>query len=217
MKGWQGKLPIALSFLFVTAIVALAARALREWRGPALGLGVALIALYLVWLAVEARVAVREVEQGETRDDRGSLQLYAAGRALTVIAGLGLESWFGPRGEWLPVAAGLAVFVAGVALRLRAIWVLGRFYSHYVREQADHAIVDHGPYRHLRHPAYTGMLLAHVGFVLALFHPLAAACLLLWFLPAVVYRIKVEEELLMRIAGYPEYAAGRKRLVPGLW
>ncbi len=212
-----GKLPLALSVLFVTAIVALSARALSSWQDPARALGVALIALYLAWLAVEARVAAREVSQGEARHDRGSLELYAAGRALTMLAALALPSRFGPAGEWVPVAAGLAVFVLGVGLRLHAIRVLGRFYSHYVREQEGHAIVDTGPYRWVRHPAYTGMLLAHAGVVGALFHPLAAALLVGWFLPAVVYRIRVEEGLLMQIEGYPEYARGRKRLVPGLW
>lgn len=216
-KGFQGKLPILLSVLFVSAIVGLAWRALRDWTGPAFELGSALVVLYLLWLALEGKVAVGETQQGETRDDRGSLHLYAAGRALTVLSALGLESWFGPSGEWRPVAAGLAVFAAGVAFRLHSIRTLGQFYSHYVREQEGHRIIDHGPYRAVRHPAYTGMLLAHVGVVGALFNPVALGFLLLWFVPAVIYRIRVEEELLMRIEGYPEYAEGRKRLVPGVW
>src|SRR5204863_385897 len=114
-------------------------------------------------------------------------------------------------------AAGIGVFLAGVAFRLAAIRELGRFYSHRVRLTDGHKIVDTGPYRLVRHPAYTGMLLAHAGFVMSFFHPVALAILLGVLLPAVVLRIRVEERALMTLDGYAAYGAGRKRLVPLLW
>jgi protein-S-isoprenylcysteine O-methyltransferase Ste14 len=115
------------------------------------------------------------------------------------------------------LAFGLAVFVVAVALRLLAIRELGRFYSHRVRVEGDHRVVDAGPYRFLRHPAYTGMLLAHAGFVLVFFHPVAAAALLLVFVPAVVARIRVEEAALANLDGWTAYSRTRARLLPGVW
>ena len=50
------------------------------------------------------------------------------------------------------------LFAAGVAFRLWAVFTLGRFYSHSVRLRRDHRIVESGPYRFVRHPAYAGMI-----------------------------------------------------------
>ena len=95
---------------------------------------------------------------------------------------------------------------------------LGRFYSHRVRLTAGQSVVETGPYRYIRHPAYTGMLLAHVGFVVLFFHWLSLAALVLVFLPAVVLRVHIEEHALARsMAGYVEFCRGRRRLIPRIW
>lgn len=220
--GLQGALPLILSGSFVLTIVGLAVYQLRQWSGLAFGIGVAQVALYLLWLAVEAKVAVGEVEQEETRRDKGTLEVYAAGRFLTVAAALALPAYPLARHlpaapVWLLPALGLGVYVAGVGFRLWAIRTLGRFYSHRVRQQEEHQVVSTGPYTLLRHPAYTGMLSAHVGFLLVFFNPWAALLLFGLFAPAVCWRIKVEEEMLAGIPGWPEFAATRKRLIPFVW
>jgi protein-S-isoprenylcysteine O-methyltransferase Ste14 len=213
-KNLQGKLPILLSVGFVTLIVALGAEKLASWGGAARVAGAAIVVLYLAWLALEARVATSEIGKERTSLDRGTLEAYALARALTVTLALGLG---GPPATPLRLAAGAALFASGVAFRLHAIRVLGRFYSHRVRVAGDHEVVDHGPYRFIRHPAYTGMLVAHAGFVTAFFHPVAAAALVLLFVPAVIARIRVEETALASLAGYAEYSRSRARLVPGVW
>ncbi|MGE0707734.1 MAG: isoprenylcysteine carboxylmethyltransferase family protein [Planctomycetota bacterium] len=218
----QGRLPILLSAGFVLVILGLAFQQLRGWSGVGLALGAAQVLLYLGWLVVESRVAVGELGQEETQRDRGTLEVYAAGRFCTVAAALALPGYpiaarLGLEPGWLLQAMGLLVFLAGVALRLIAIRTLGRFYSHRVRQQQDHQIVDTGPYRLLRHPAYTGMLLAHLGFVLVFANPWAALLLGAFFAPAVIWRILVEERMLFQLPGYPEFAATRKRLVPWVW
>src|SRR5215207_8969352 len=54
----------------------------------------------------------------------------------------------------LSVLAGLAVVALGLALRAWAVHELGRFFKFTVVVQADHRVVDTGPYRLIRHPSY---------------------------------------------------------------
>jgi len=58
---------------------------------------------------------------------------------------------------------GIALMLAGIVFRQWAIWILGRFFSTRVRIVSDHKIVAEGPFKYLRHPSYTGMLIILLG------------------------------------------------------
>jgi protein-S-isoprenylcysteine O-methyltransferase Ste14 len=211
----QGHVPLLLSFALIASICGSAAYRISVLP-PAWALPLsAVIAAYLAWILLEGRVAAGEVSRNATRIDRGTCELYAFGRAATVLSAI----WAGPVADapGALYAAGLAVFVSGVVFRLVAIRVLGRFYSHRVRLSESHSVVSHGPYRIVRHPAYTGMIAAHAGVTMCFFNWLSVALLLLVLVPAVVLRIHVEERALFALRGYPEYAAGRRRLIPLVW
>jgi protein-S-isoprenylcysteine O-methyltransferase Ste14 len=180
----------------------------------AVALGALLLA-YLGWLAIEWRLAVGEIVKGSTQTDRGTCELYAFGRAATVLSALALPIQWNSVGIWYPI--GCTIFLAGVFLRLSAIHYLGAYYSHRVRLRESHRIVSDGPYRVLRHPAYSGMILAHCGFVVCFFNVTSAAILLIILAPAVILRIRVEERVLFELDGYREYARNRARLIPLLW
>jgi protein-S-isoprenylcysteine O-methyltransferase Ste14 len=68
----------------------------------------------------------------------------------------------------------------------------------------------------VRHPSYTGVLLAFVGFALSLRNWAALFVILLPIFAAFVYRMKVEEEALSRALGssYTDYMRRTRRLVP---
>ena len=219
--GWfprgklQSVLPILLSVGFVGLIVALAGAKLSGMP-PALAAALgAVVLLYLAWLFGEGRVAASEVSRTQTQRDRGTCELYAAARAATVLSALALPTVWREWGVWYPL--GLAIFLGGVALRLTAIRALGRFYSHRVRLAEGQEVVSRGPYRWLRHPAYTGMIVAHLGFVICFFNWVSFAILFVMFLPAVVLRIHVEERALLELPSYGEYARLRRRLIPLVW
>ena len=214
VKGFQERLPILLSVTFVTAIVGLSVNKLRFWTGVSLWIAIALVVSYLLWLVVEAKVAVKELDKGKTSLDRGTLELYAFARAATVLTALGI-----PAGTEVSVRGyvGFGLFLAAVTFRLVAIRELGRFYSHRVRVVGGHKIIDTGPYRFVRHPAYTGMLFAHLGVVLFFFNWVSLGILLVLFVPAVVLRIRIEEQVLMELDGYAEYSRGRPRILPLVW
>jgi protein-S-isoprenylcysteine O-methyltransferase Ste14 len=111
---------------------------------------------------------------------------------------------------------GIAVIISGIALRQWSIAVLGRFFSMYIGIQEGQKVVDRGPYRLVRHPSYTGILLILVGTGLT-FQSLAAVLIvLLIFSLAYGYRIYEEEKVLTLELGdvYVEYSKRTKRLIP---
>ena len=106
--------------------------------------------------------------------------------------------------------------ILGIIVRQWAIAVLGRFFSLTVSVQHEHRIIDRGPYRLVRHPAYTGGYLAVVGLSLALQSWAATVLLAIIFGAAFGYRIRVEEKLLVAELGedYLAYSKRTKRLIP---
>ncbi|MEO6013168.1 MAG: isoprenylcysteine carboxylmethyltransferase family protein [Devosia sp.] len=111
--------------------------------------------------------------------------------------------------EWLLVAVALV----GFALTWWARIHLGTLWSGRVTRKADHKIIDTGPYAIVRHPIYTGLIVALAATAMlrpGLFGIAGVALIVVSF--SLKYRL--EERFLMEELG-PEYAAYRKR-VPAL-
>ena len=111
---------------------------------------------------------------------------------------------------------GIGLMIAGILLRQWSIAVLGRYFSRTVGVQEGQAVVDRGPYRLVRHPAYTGSLLTMVGLGFVLQSWGAVLVLIAFFGVAFGYRIHVEEGVLTSKLGdeYVAYAKKTKRLIP---
>jgi protein-S-isoprenylcysteine O-methyltransferase Ste14 len=216
MKNLQGQLPIILSVLFLGSISGATYLKAQQLQGSSLFWPTLLfVGLYLLWLILESKVATKEIGQNETTIDYYSLEIYALSRAVVVLSGLILPAHSEHFG--ITQAAGLILFISALIFRLTAIRKLGQFYSHRVRVREGHQIISDGPYSLVRHPAYTGMILAHLGFALFFLNPWTLGLWAFFHVPAVIYRILVEEEALFKIPGYPAYAASRKRIIPYIW
>lgn len=110
----------------------------------------------------------------------------------------------------------LAIFAGGLYLRYAAVIGLGRFFTTHVAILNGHRLIEDGPYRLLRHPAYTGLLMALAAAGLAMGDGLALCSLLLCSGWAVANRIKIEERMLEQEFGdsYLVYRKRRWRLLP---
>jgi protein-S-isoprenylcysteine O-methyltransferase Ste14 len=173
---------------------------------------------------LELRVRLRSLlnRQG-SRSDRGSFALLyiaitTAIAAAFVLAGSvhGAAIRFA---RWPFFVAGVVLMAAGIGFRQWAVAVLGRFFTTDVRVHRDQLVVETGPYRWVRHPSYTGLLMTLVGVGLALGNWASLAVLVVVPAAGLVVRIRVEERVLLDGLGEPyrRYAEGRARLIPGVW
>ncbi len=111
---------------------------------------------------------------------------------------------------------GSCLFLPGILLRWYSIIHLGRFFTVNVAIASDHRVVDTGPYRYLRHPSYTGSLLAIAGFSLLLQNWAAFLVIFLPIFSVTLRRIHVEEAALLGAMGdgYRSHMLRTKRLIP---
>ena len=138
-----------------------------------------------------------------------------------IVAGLdrGRFHWSDDVPGWLQ---GICLFTVAASYAL-ALWTMrvNRFFSSVIRIQTDRGqhVVSTGPYAFVRHPGYTAGILIIVASGPALGSSLAAALVVTFSLPILLYRAVTEDRTLqLELAGYSDYAARvRWRLVPGIW
>jgi protein-S-isoprenylcysteine O-methyltransferase Ste14 len=174
------------------------------------------------WLLGEGAWALRTTMRDPEKRDATEPLLTMA-----LVGGIGLGVYFGytaesldlPGPRWWPPVAGLAVFATGLGIRIWAIRTLGRFFIYSVRVGEDHYVVDTGPYRLVRHPSYTGLLMAALGVGIALDNWLSVAACLLPALTGFTVRLLSEERTLAAELGEPyrAYMTRTRRLIPGIW
>jgi protein-S-isoprenylcysteine O-methyltransferase len=154
--------------------------------------------------------------------DRGSLALIwvviSAGMAAAFILANALRQFaLEPPALWR--GAGVALFAAGILLRWYAIVTLGRFFTVNVAIASDHRIVEAGPYRRVRHPSYTGALLAFLGLGLCIDNGASLAALMVPVSVVFWWRMRIEEAALLETFGgrYRDYMRRTRRLIPFIY
>ena len=162
------------------------------------------------------------VRRGATRADVRAETLFRAmffsgilllpfGRAVIPGATIG-------GGGWL-FALGVLIAWLGLLLRWWSFVSLGKYFTVVVKTSQDQPVVDRGPYRVLRHPSYTGLLLAFAGGGLMVGNWVSTAAAVGVVFGALVYRLRIEERALDAALGdrYRQFAASRARLIPYVW
>ena len=212
------------SLLVVVGTAAYLGLAILGWGGPApffahpplVALAIALFALSAV-----ALFAGGNVSPG-VREDRANRWVLGAFSVLGVVAGYlpayadreGFWTFDGDTIRWL----GVLLFIAGGALRILPVFVLGPRFSGLVAIQPGHTLVTGGMYAVIRHPSYLGLLVNLLGWSLAFRSGVGLLLSALMLVPLVA-RIRAEENLLRSQFGaeYDAYRARTSRLIPGLY
>lgn len=179
--------------------------------------------LGLIFVVSEVGVSVlRRSGAKSKRQDGGSLALLWVVITAAMFGGVRLAYEFPQFNFAVPHVVGKMlgpVFALGLILRWWAILSLGKFFTVDVAIAADHQLVVRGPYHLVRHPSYSGMMLAFVALALTFQNWLSLACILIPISLALSYRIYVEEIALEAAFGgaYQQYAKTTKRLIPGIF
>jgi protein-S-isoprenylcysteine O-methyltransferase Ste14 len=116
-------------------------------------------------------------------------------------------------------ASGVVIIILGVGLRWYAIHTLGRFFTRDVAVSEGQPVVQSGPYRLIRHPAYSGTFLTMLGVGLAMTNWASLVALLVCVFAGHFYRVRIEEQALVRTIGQPyvEYMRRTRRFIPLLF
>jgi protein-S-isoprenylcysteine O-methyltransferase Ste14 len=118
--------------------------------------------------------------------------------------------------SWILAGIGALLFACGIALAVWARLNLGRNWGMPTSQRVDPELVTSGPYRFVRHPIYSGLLIAMLGTALVnnLLGLIVVAALIAYF----YYCGTVEERNLTATfpQAYPEYRNRTKMLIPFL-
>ena len=170
----------------------------------------------------ESLLLVRR-RDGAVSQDRWTKWIIVLATRAGVIAALAIAVFLpGLRAganNWWTLGLGVVLVLAGVALRAWAILSLGRYFRREVTIEPGQRLVRRGPYRVLRHPSYTGILLSFAGLGLAFGSWVSAAVAVLILFAGMLPRIRIEERALAQAFGadYTDYAKSTARVLPHLW
>jgi protein-S-isoprenylcysteine O-methyltransferase Ste14 len=179
------------------------------------------LAMASILMASAAFFSDANLSSGE-REDRSNRWIF------TPLLVIGLLSAYVPayterKGWWLLDGDavrwfGVSLYLAGGALRIWPVFVLGRRFSGLVAIQPGHELVTDGVYRIIRHPSYLGACILMFGWALA-FRAGVGLVLAALIIPPLLARIRSEEALLRAQFGeqYEAYCRRTARLVPGLY
>ncbi len=178
---------------------------------------------FFIWAISEIFIVIRTKilrrRASATKADKGSYWLIIIG----IYIGIGIAFFFHfQKWGWVSqsiASIGAVLMLVGIALRLWSIQVLGHNFSTVVSVDSNQTLVKDGPYKHIRHPAYTGSLITFVFMGLA-FNSWVASCITIVMLSlSFIYRIQIEEKVLISHfnSDYEEYIRKTWRLIPYIW
>jgi protein-S-isoprenylcysteine O-methyltransferase Ste14 len=112
---------------------------------------------------------------------------------------------------------GLIIFIFGISIRLISRKELKKSFSYMLKVRKDQILITTGIYSYVRHPAYTGDYIAQLG-VTMIFSSLYGFVIMLFLILPFIYRIKIEEKMLISKFGkeYLEYKEKTKIFIPYL-
>jgi len=222
---------VAVQFFILAAILFISSGQLDwlwAWVYLIVGLSGTLIATPIMLRMHPEVIAERaEIKENVKGWDK-TFGKYSMTVTLAMLVVAGLDQRFGwsdqPFGllDGFPLGLhiiGLVMYATGIAL---IFWSMAsnKYFSRYVRiqKERDHAVVCTGPYQHIRHPGYIGLIMSTLGTPLLLGSWWAIIPALLTASGFIVRTSLEDQTLQAELDGYEEYTRRvRFKLLPGVW
>ena len=184
-----------------------------------------LIVIPAIWITYELGLVARDKKQGKggTSVDKNTrlFNFLAITLGLLLAAALSFIPALVFKGGKTPQVffIGICILLSGMGLRYWAVATLGKAFRTTIETDAGQQVISSGPYHLIRHPSYAGWLLICIGYGIAVQSWLSLAVAVLVPLVALLYRISIEEKVLVSVFGprYLEYQQRTKRLIPWIW
>lgn len=171
---------------------------------------------FVLWrvMALRVKAAVHSERFGSRLSHVGPLVIAGALLAAPQIPVLGLDDRFVPLALW-PPTLGVVLTFAGLLFCVWARFVLAGNWSDFVQVKHDHELVVEGPYRWVRHPIYTGILMMLAGTALAVGEWRAVLAVAI-AAAAFGHKLRLEEAVMRQEFGeaYTRYADRTRALIP---
>ena len=209
--------PIILS-IAVWAVLFIPAGSFKYWEAWVFWIGFSLITFFITvyFTKNDPELLSRRMKHEEketTKKAPAILKLYYIG---FILPGLDFRFHWSNVQIWIVIISNLVAFAGYIFIIF--VFKENSYASTVIQVENEQHVITTGPYSIVRHPMYLGMV------VMSLFMPLAlgsywATIPMLLIMPITIFRIKAEEEVLLRgLKGYKDYCLKtRYRLIPLIW
>ena len=179
---------------------------------------------FVVWEISEWWFQVSGSHQGgRSQNDQGSFWLISLFWYLAIILSIVDANFMHWTVSKIPICElrwlGIPIIIIGLIVRIMARQTLKKQYSAMVKTSENHQLVTTGIYKKLRHPAYLGLMMLMLGIPLSSWSFVGLGIGIMCGIPAILYRINVEERFLNNIFGqqYKDYSEGTWKVNFYLW
>lgn len=181
-----------------------------------------LIISAVILIITQPSISIDDLRE-QNSNDKFSAMGILAGYLMTEI--VSVTEWAFYREQYhefnfdLMTVIGILMILGGTIFRVWSIQTLGKFFTSAVQTQENQIIINKGAYKVIRHPSYLGAYIAFTGTAVLLHAYIGIIFSLTVMLAAYRYRIRVEEETLVRNFGdeYENYQRRTKKLVPYIY
>jgi len=176
------------------------------------------VSWFVIWILWA--FATKRTERRESSPSRLSYTVLNVAAFWLMFAGDVPQAWLRTRlysptlwTNWL----GIAITAAGLLFAIWARAYLGRNWSGTVTVKVGHELIRSGPYRRVRHPIYSGMILAMLGAALVRHQARGLIAVVLLYAGFTI-KSRIEEQAMTATFGpeYAQYASTTGAIIPRL-